>query len=55
MMDLLEVTSQETQQHIRFSELDIIGQHCLEMLMLMLESVILAKEAVEDKLKQQDH
>ena len=55
MMDLLEVTSQETQQHIRFSELDIIGQHCLEMLMLMLENVTLAKGALGDKPKQHDH
>ena len=55
MMDLLEVTFLGTQQHIIFSELDVIGQHCLEMLMLMLESVILTKEAVGDKLKKQDH
>ena len=55
MMDPLEVIFQETQQNIIFSELDTTGRHYLDMLMLMLESVILAKGALEGKPKQQDH
>ena len=52
MMGLLEVIFPEIQQPIRFSEMDINGLHYLRMLMLMLESVMLVKEVVEDKLKQ---
>ena len=55
MMDLLEVTFLETQQHIRFSGMDIIGQRCLNIFIPIIESLIHALEEVEDKLKQQDH
>ena len=55
MMGLLEVIFSEIQQHKRFLELDITGLHCLRMLMLMLENVMLVKEVLEDKPKQQDH
>ena len=51
MMVLLEVIFMEMQHPIRFSELDITGLHCLRMVMLMSESVMLVKEVVEDKLK----
>ena len=53
MMGLLEVIFPEIQQHIRFLEMDITGLHYLRMLMPMLENVMLVKEVLEDKLKQQ--
>ena len=54
MMGLLEVIFPKTQQHIRFSEPDITSLHYLRMLMLMLENVMLVRDVLEDKLKQQD-
>ena len=51
-MGLLEDTSPEIQQPIKFSELDTIGPHCSRMHMPMSESVTSAKGVVEDKLKQ---
>ena len=41
----------EIQKPIRFLELGITSPHCLNMLMLMSESVMFVKEVVEDKIK----
>ena len=55
MMGLLEDTSSEILQLIKFSKMDTIGPHSLKMHTPMSESETFVKGVVEDKLKQQDH